>query len=1543
MDKKNLSFTAILLIAFVASFYIYFKPPISEGIGKNQSTQETCPAPDECKEHSQTSAATRRKETKTKNSSVQTIAKLTKKTQQFDQWLTTFHKKNNSPSDHIPTGVKLAKARRQAMLTLMKEAPEEALAQSLSWADYKSLPPEIQALVEAPFSARGDFQVFPNCGKQDGSAHHGPNYGISVDRNHYQFTAFGRRESIASKENTPMQGVHLNGWAVARSAPLQKLTEKDYLAVKDDFPIANRDKTKGFSSGTIITGKPIVALGGGMIFYFATETDLKTTNEKLKKLDQLPGPHTGSQVIYLQASGGEANYSSTEVGLDWVDIEANAQLEAYSWTETKKKVFFIRVDFSDNTGESTTQAILSNVLNSTVSTTIRDMSYGKTWIEADVSSMVVRLPSPSTTYVPNDSMNLRSDAIATFNALNTGINLDDYDIIGLHFNSIGMDYSGLAGGTRQWIQNTISTKVIVHEFGHNYGINHAKFWDTSGTSVVGSGSSDEYGNIFDIMGRGAAPEGHFHPQAKQKLAWLGSNDWVDTSLTGSGTYRIYRVDEKNTTGIRGLRVNKDPANSHYYWVGYRRAITSNNYLQAGVVLNWEQDGTSCLLDTTPGSEAGKDDSCILIGRTYSDTLADVHITPVAQGGVSPNEWIDVTVNTGSISGNTPPTATLIGPISVDARTPVSFSVVANDSNGDTLAYSWDLGDVATVNNQNTITHQWNLGGTYSVQVTITDMKGGTVTKSLNVTVDDPLTTWAIGNVGTPATMSEASYLNGRYILTGNQYAYFSIDGVNWSRNYLASSFRAGGIAYGDNKYVLTGRIWVDSDWAATAFHSKDGKNWTQATVPPISAINDVIFGNGRFVAVGNKGSTMTSLDGVTWTAGNNVGTLDLDAISFANGEFVAVGDDEVHASPDGISWVNRSANTGLTSSQNLKEIIYAEGYFFAAGWYSGIRYSSDQGVTWNAATMPTGMDYYLQAILVKDGTFVALGQRMPDQSPILLVSVDGFSWEEGTPPSLESAVTLTFGNGVFFSTQGSAGHTQYSNTLFPSNTPPTTSISGNASVNAREVVNFTSSSYDGDGDNLIHIWDFQDGSDLVTAPSANHSFPTGGSYTVKLTVVDGMGGVVTDTFEVTVSDPLNTWTQRVSGITANLNDIAYGGGLLVVVGDSGTYQSSSDAITWTGGTLGNNIYLTGVIYNGSQFVTVGYDYDFNSKAWVGVIYTSSNGSTWTRRLYGGEQLRDIAYGDGFYIATGDSGTVLRSADTLTWSSITSGVNTNLQGVSYGDGGFVVVGASSSSQGGTILKSTNGQTWINTSAGAGTIQGFFHLEYLNDRFVTSGYHTKLRYSTDQGDSFNTHQSDSERTPGLAYGNGVYFAAGWDQSNSNAHINLLSTDGETWSNLTTSAQVDRNSAIFYQNTFITVGDSGNIWQSDAIPAPTGWTIWQMQQFPNLLGNSGASDDYDGDGMSNLIEYITGSDPQSATSSIKPTLTNESGYMTLTLNKELGVNGFTLSIEASEDLKTWTTEGLTIVTDNSSMLKVRLNTLNTDPNQTKMFLHVKAVLAP
>lgn len=124
-----------------------------------------------------------------------------------------------------------------------------------------------------------------------------------------------------------------------------------------------------------------------------------------------------------------------------------------------------------------------------------------------------------------------------------------------------------------------------------------------------------------------------------------------------------------------------------------------------------------LIDTTPGSQFGKEDAPISLGNTFSDTEAGIHMTAVA---ANKDPWyVDMQVNMGNFVGNHAPTLALEASAEVvPVNATVTFSATAADEDGDTLAYAWQhFGDTAykVVNdNAPVITRKFTSNGSYVV-------------------------------------------------------------------------------------------------------------------------------------------------------------------------------------------------------------------------------------------------------------------------------------------------------------------------------------------------------------------------------------------------------------------------------------------------------------------------------------------------------------------------------------------------------------------------------------------------------------------------------------------------------------------------------------------------------------------------------------------------------------------------------------------------------------------------------------------------------------
>jgi len=144
-----------------------------------------------------------------------------------------------------------------------------------------------------------------------------------------------------------------------------------------------------------------------------------------------------------------------------------------------------------------------------------------------------------------------------------------------------------------------------------------------------------------------------------------------------------------------------------------------------------------------------------------------------------------------------------------------------------------------------------------------------------------------------------------------------------------------------------------SSWHANAEKSNEHTLVLPETVS-FNYLQDMVWGNGQYVAVGKNGLVMTTPDGVTWTTRRWLDTDDLKAVAWGAGKYIAVGTlGLVLISQDGITWEE-------TTSAPLKEwvptrIRFVDGAFYLiARQYTydeqveiNTMFSSIDGVNWS--------------------------------------------------------------------------------------------------------------------------------------------------------------------------------------------------------------------------------------------------------------------------------------------------------------------------------------------------------------------------------------------------------------------------------------------------------------------------------------------------------------------------------------------------------------------------------------------------------------------
>jgi len=248
---------------------------------------------------------------------------------------------------------------------------------------------------------------------------------------------------------------------------------------------------------------------------------------------------------------------------------------------------------------------------------------------------------------------------------------------------------------------------------------------------------------------------------------------------------------------------------------------------------------------------------------------------------------------------------------------------------------------------------------------------------------------------------------------------------------------------------------------------------------------------------------------------------------------------------------------------------------------------------------------------------------------------------------------------------------------------------------------------------------------------------------------------------------------------------------------------ASGGITWTTQTSGfGSTEIRGVTYGDGLYVAVGES---------GTLTTSTDGITWTTRTsgFGTTDIEGVTYGDGLYVAVGRDGKLTTSTDGTTWTTRTSGFGaTIILGVIYGDGLYVAVGVS-----GKLTTSPDGTTWTTRTSGFGSdyIRG---VTYGDGLYVAVGNDGKLTTSTD-GTTWTTRTSGfgTTRIRGVTYGDGLYVAVGDDGTLT------TSTDGTTWTTRTSGFGTTTILGVTYgDGLYVAVGVSGKLTTS---PDGTTWT--------------------------------------------------------------------------------------------------------------------------
>lgn len=196
-------------------------------------------------------------------------------------------------------------------------------------------------------------------------------------------------------------------------------------------------------------------------------------------------------------------------------------------------------------------------------------------------------------------------------------------------------------------------------------------------------------------------------------------------------------------------------------------------------------------------------------------------------------------------------------------------------------------------------------------------------------------------------------------------------GIEWEDKSIHLSDGAGGIVGNLTDVDLCGGVFIAVGTSATLLRSTNGIAWTKVS-PPIGTSATTSFTAiaynptlGRIVVTSTDGVIYSDNGGVSWTTA--LSGFRLNDVAFGNSRFVAVGGNQagtsyIYYSTDGVSWTSATPPSGVV--ENLIGVAYGTPSGVAGGrWVAigngtssaGARYifSNDTGVTWTNITLTT--------------------------------------------------------------------------------------------------------------------------------------------------------------------------------------------------------------------------------------------------------------------------------------------------------------------------------------------------------------------------------------------------------------------------------------------------------------------------------------------------------------------------------------------------------------------------------------------------------------
>ena len=517
-----------------------------------------------------------------------------------------------------------------------------------------------------------------------------------------------------------------------------------------------------------------------------------------------------------------------------------------------------------------------------------------------------------------------------------------------------------------------------------------------------------------------------------------------------------------------------------------------------------------------------------------------------------------------------------------------------------------------------------------------------------------------------------------------------------------------GAAIGNGVRVAVGK-------RGTVITSTDGIEWRTSQTGADYWLRDVVWANGLFVAVGGEsgeelspglGVVLTSSDGVSWFEQYRAQGLTLAAVAWTGSRFVAVGNGRgVLVSADGISWSRLIFESGELHSEFIWDLAWNGSQLVAIGrngYFGGTPsyFTSENGEAWQQFTFER--EYAPHTIAASGGRFVTIGSQYD-----ALVSDDGQTWIEAPYVASRNLTEIVGGGDRFLATGNGVVGTSLDGYIWAIEEQPTESlVYGLAWLGTGYLAvgedGFLMSSPEGSewtqlSTKSFDPWDLSEIDELAT----------NGSTIVGV----GEGGLI-----ITCQNRTE-WERRSSPARSWLTAVIWTGSAFWAAGGREVLKSV-DGVHWAQIHNDPDIRLFDFVWNGSLFVAVGRHSTRVDDEWFNrrVVLTSPNGYDWSYQYFYDEGiLFTVGWTGSSFVAAGSGTVYLTSGDGVDWQRHPQSEDLELTDMASNGDRLVAVGRRSR-VGGIIRSTEDGIHWVESDLPEDDASSFVDVTWTGTHFV-----------------------------------------------------------------------------------------------------------------------------------------------------------------------------------------------------------------------------------